>query len=96
KTTARPLFSVADIHGWSNLMGAAPLSIICLTVALLKEALKVIALRHWCFLLSQSWTNIRRAAMPAANHDLLLVTWLSFVFSRGYVFPTMDQEIDQC
>ena len=61
-----PLFSFTEIHGWSSLERATPLSIRTLTVELLHEALKVSSRRHWRFLLSQTLLNFGRPALPAA------------------------------
>ena len=75
-----PLCSFTEIHGWSSLERATPLSIRTLTVALLNEALKVSSRRHWRFLLSQTLLNFgRRRALPAAIMTPLPLRWLRFV-----------------
>ena len=73
-----PLFSFMEIHGWSSLERATPLSIRTLTVALLNEALKVSSRRHWCFLLSQTLLNFGCPALLAAIMTPLPLRWLRF------------------
>ncbi|MFM7988322.1 MAG: hypothetical protein ACKPKO_54320, partial [Candidatus Fonsibacter sp.] len=53
KTTTHTLFSSAEIHGWSSLLGATPLSFILCYCCIAQRAEKVISRRHWRFLLSQ-------------------------------------------
>ena len=80
-----PLFSFTEIDGWSSLERATPLSIRTLTVALLNEALKVSARRHWRFLHSQTLLNFGCRALPAAIMTPLPLRWLSLFLSRKCV-----------
>ena len=57
---------IAEIYGWWSLLGATPLLIICLNVALLKEALQFISRGHRRFLLSHHLPM--HCHVPAVHH----------------------------